>query len=251
LNSAAANSWVEGVAATDVNLVTPSRNFSIVQNFQKHFQVSGRQQAVVHAGLANMLSYQEMKAAKELKTDIELALHRGSAVSGDTNVAPQFNGFLNRLSTNFTATSGTTLTEQIFNDAVTKTYNFPVNVRECYVNMFLKRTINQYTTSVQRFIPAGERRSLDLIDVYESEVGVIAIMKSRYQLQSTTKTTAGNSFIAIDPDYFQLGWLRPIVTQQLGLDGDRIRKMMVGECTLIFRSEKAGVGGTGYVPYIN
>src|SRR5206468_7632348 len=100
LVGATVNSWAEGVAATDVNLTTPARNISIVQNFQKHFQVSGRQQAVVHAGLANMLSYQEMKKAKELKTDIELSLHRGSAVSGDTNVARQFVGFLNKLSTN-------------------------------------------------------------------------------------------------------------------------------------------------------
>ena len=198
-----------------------------------------------------MLTYQEIKKAKELKTDIELALHRGSAVSGDTNVAPQFTGFLNKLSTNFTASSGTTLTEQVLNDVVTLAYNFPVNLRELYCNMFLKRTINQYTTDVQRFLPAGDRRQLDLIDVYESEMGIMALIKSRYQLQSTSKTTSGNSWIAIDPDYFQVGWLRPIVTQQLGLDGDRIRKLMVGEATLIFRSEKAGVGGTGYVAYIN
>src|SRR5437867_8114232 len=50
LVGATVNSWAEGVAATDVNLTTPARNISIVQNFQKHFQVSGRQQAVVHAG---------------------------------------------------------------------------------------------------------------------------------------------------------------------------------------------------------
>lgn len=57
-----------------------------------------------------------MKHAKRWKTDVELALHRGSAVSGTNSVAPQFGGMLNRLSTNFTANSGTTLTERVYND---------------------------------------------------------------------------------------------------------------------------------------
>jgi hypothetical protein len=251
LTAAAANAWAEGVAATDVALTSPSRNYSIVQNFQKHFHVSGRQQAVVHAGLSSMVSYQEMKKAKELKTDLELALHRGSAVSGNTDTAPQLAGFLNKLSTNFTNAAGVTLSESVFNDLVTLAYQYPVNLRECYCNMLVKRTINQFSTSVQRFIPAEDRRQLDLIDVYESEMGKIAVIKSRYQFAGTAKTDASNSFLVIDPDYFNVGWLRPIVTQQLGLDGDRIRRMMVGEATLIVRSEKAGVGATNLIANIS
>jgi len=80
LDAAANNAFLEGVSATDPALGVPSRNYSIVQNMQKHFWVSGRQLAVRHAGLANMLSYQEMKQAKVMKLDIELAMHRGSAI---------------------------------------------------------------------------------------------------------------------------------------------------------------------------
>ena len=64
--------------------------------------------------MANVLTYQEQKAARSIKTDLELALHRGSAVSGTNSVAPQFNGMLNKLSTNFTSSSGTTLTELVY-----------------------------------------------------------------------------------------------------------------------------------------
>ena len=246
------NAWPEGGAATDVALTTPSRVASIVQNFQKHFHVSGRQIAVLHAGLANMVSYQEMKKAAELKNDFEHTLHRGSAVTGQTGAtAPQLAGMLNRLTTNFTASSGTTLTELVFNNIVTLTFANPVNLREVYCPMRLKRTINQYTTSVQRYLPAGDRRQLDLIDVYESEVGVMSIFKSRDQLESSANNTSGNSFIAIDPDYFSIGWLRAPKTMELGLDGDRVRKMMVAEMTLIARHEAGGAGGTGFVPFIN
>jgi len=84
----------------------------------------------------------------------------------------------------------------------------------------------------------------------ESEMGIQAIFKSRYQLQAASVGAQGNSFVAIDPDFFQIGWLRPVQSTVLGLDGDRLRKMIVGERTLIVRSEKAGVGGTGYVANI-
>jgi hypothetical protein len=251
LSAAADNAFTEGAAATDQALSVPTRNFSIVQNFQKHYHVSNRQLSVTHAGLANMLGYQAVKKMRELKRDIELALHRGSAVSGDTNVAPQFGGFLNRLSTNFTASSGTTLTEKVFNDIVTLTYANPVNLREVYANMRIKRTINGFTTNTTRFIPSEDRRQVNIVDVYESEIGTLALFKSRDQLQSASPTLQGNSWIAIDPDYFQVGWLRPVQEMELGLDGDRKRRMLVGECTLIVRSEKAGAGGTGFVGNIS
>lgn len=249
LTAAATNAFPEGAAATDPTLATPSRSAAIVQNFQKHWAVSGRAQSVNRAGMASMLAYQEMKAVREIKTDIELALHRGSAVTGTTTTASQMNGMLNLLSTYFTACSGLTLTEKVFNNLVCANYSTPVNLRECYLGIALKRTVNQFTTSVQRFIPAADRKSLDIIDVYESEMGVIALFKSRYQLAGNMSTT-WSSLIVIDPDYFQVGWLRPLQTLELGLDGDRTQRFIVGEATLIARSEKAGVGGSGYAQKI-
>lgn len=216
---------------------------------QKHFHVSNRQIAVRHAGMASMLSYQEMKRAKELKTDIELALTRGSAVSGDTNVAANFRGFLN-FTTQTSNHSGTTLTESYFNSIVELGYSWNCNLREVYVNTYLKRTMNSYTTNVTKYIPAGDRRMVNPIDVYESEFGTMALIKSRYQLQAATPGASDPlcSMAVIDPDYFQVGWLRQIQTHELGLDGDRRRMMMVGELTLIRRSERAAIIATDLRP---
>lgn len=250
LTAATTNAFTEGAAATDVNLGTPSRNNAIVQNFQKHFWVSGRNQAVNHAGFSSMLSYQEVKKTRELKTDVELALHRGSAVTGTTDSASQLAGMLNVASTYNTSSSGTTLTESVFNNLITLSYATPVNLREVYCNMLVKRTINGYTTNTQRFIPSGDRRQVDLVEVYESEVGVLGIFKSRYQLEAASSAVFGNSFLCIDPDFFQTGWLRPFNGHTLGKDGDRERRMIVGELTLIPRAEEAAVVGTDYVANI-
>lgn len=250
LSAASVNAYKEGVAATDPALTTPSRNASIVQNFQKHYHVSGRELAVEHAGLANMLTYQGVKAMKTLKTDIENALVCGTAVTGNTDTAPQFGGLIEKISTINTSSSGTTLTESVFNDLISLAYSYAVNLREVYCNMLVKRTINGFSTNINRQINAAERRQIDLVDVYDSEVGRLAIFKERYVPQAASKTAYGNDFIALDPDYFQVGWLRPIQEKALGLDGDRERRMLVGELTLVVRSSKGGVVGQDYVANI-
>jgi hypothetical protein len=247
LPAAAVNAFTEGAAATDQTLGSPSRNAAIVQCFQKHFWIAGRQDAVNHAGMASTTSYQRMKAAKNLKNDIELALHRGSAVSGTTSVAPQFNGLLNGSLSGMTASSGTTLTERVYNDIVTLAYSFSLNPRQVYCNMLVKRTISGFSTNVQRFIEAGAKKQLNVIDVYESEQGMQEIIKSRYQLQAASVTSQGNSWVAIDPDYFNVGILRPVRESPLGKDGDRDRYLMVGDLTLVIRARGAGFGATGHV----
>jgi hypothetical protein len=249
LDAAANNAFLEGVSATDPALGVPSRNYSIVQNMQKHFWVSGRQLAVRHAGLANMLSYQEMKQAKVMNLDIELAMHRGSAISGNTNVAPQFNGFLNLGGLNQTdCATAVTLTEKVFNNLMELSYSYNCRIREVYANTVIKRTMNGFTTNVTRFIATGERKQVNVLDAYEGDFGIQAIFKSRYQLQTANRLSG--SLLAIDPDYFQVGWLRPVVTEELGKDGDRRRMMMVGELTLIARSKQAYIAATYLVPNV-
>ena len=247
LPAAAVNAFIEGAPATDQTLTAPTRSATIAQNFQKHFWITGRQDAVNHAGMASQTSYQRMKAAKNLKNDVELALHRGSAVSGTNSVAPQFNGLLNAGLSGMTSSSGTTLTERVYNDIVTLAYAFSLNPRQVYCNMLVKRTISGFSTNVQRFIEAGAKKQLNVIDVYESEQGLQEIIKSRYQLQAASVTAQGNSWVAIDPDYFNVGILRPVREYPLGKDGDRDRYLLVGEMALVVRARGAGFGATGHV----
>lgn len=116
--------------------------------------------------------------------------------------------------------------------------------------MLAKRSINGFSTNTTRFISTTEKKALNIVDAYESEVGLMAVYKSRDQLQAASQTAQGNSFIAIDPDMFAVGVLRPFSEATLGKDGDRERRMIVGEYTLIARSEKGGVAATGLVANI-
>jgi len=250
LPAAAVNAFTEGAAGTDQTLTTPARSATILQNFQKHFWITGRQDAVNHAGMASQTSYQRVKAGKNWKNDVELALHRGSAVSGTNSVAPQFNGLLNAGLSGMTSSSGTTLTERVYNDIVTLAYAFSLNPRQVYANMLVKRTISGFSTNVQRFIEAEAKKQLNVIDVYESEQGMQEIIKSRYQLQAASVTSQGNSWVAIDPDFFNVAILRAPQEFKLGKDGDRERYMLVGELALLVRARGAGFGATGHVAFL-
>lgn len=252
LASAAVNAWVEGTGSTDVSLTTPSRSASIVQIFRKEYHVSGRQEAVSHAGMASMLSYQGIKAAKELKNDIELALIRGTAVSGTTTVAPSMAGAVAFLSAGscWTSSSGTTLTESVFNDILQLTYSYNSQPKEVYCNALVKRTLNGFTTNVSRQIQAEAKKQVNVVDVLDTEFGTVSIHKERYCLQAASKTAYGNTWFAVNPDAFKLGWLRPVSEKVLGVDGDRERRMLIGELTLICKSKNAGCGADGQVAYL-
>ena len=197
-----------------------------------------------------MLAYQRMKSAAEMKNDMNLTLVRGSAVSGTNSVPAQTNGILNLSGTYFTAQSGSTLTERRFNDAICLTFTNNVKLREFYGPMLLKRTLDGYTTTVQRFLPADGKRQVNLINVYESNVGVLTLFTERDHLEAANVTSAGNSWVAIDPDYFAKAWLRTPTPVAIAKEGDRSKEFVVADMGLICKSLKGFAGMTGAVAYI-
>jgi hypothetical protein len=252
LASRAHNAWLEGVDSTNPDLTTPSRKFTHVQNFMKFGEVSDIQRYVDHKGFNDAYMYQENKKVNELLNDIEHTLHRGSAATGATDTARQFPGLLNILTTNFTSSSGTTLTEEVFNNLLQLFYDNAVDVTPsvAFVNSWLKRTISLYSTNVTRFMPAMTPVQKLVIEEHQSDFGTVRIYLSRDQLKSASKVTSGNSIVFIDPSYFETGWLSPLTSEQLARQGSKTRFMIQANMTLIYRTEKAGGGGTDFVPYI-
>jgi len=252
LPSRAHNAYIEGVQATDQAQTTPSRTFTHVQQFARWGYVSDTQRSVEHKGFNDMYLYQEQKAVESTLNDIEHALHRGSAATGATSAARQFGGLLNVLSTNFTDSSGTTLTEEVFGDLIQLYVDNNVDIRPntAFVNALIKRTISLYSTKLRYNIPAMAKTQMLVVDKYESDFGNVDIYFSRDQLKSASKTTYGNSVVLLDPSYFEVGFLTPLRTETLARDGLRTRFQVSAEATMIYRTEKAGGGGTGFVPYI-
>jgi hypothetical protein len=252
LAARATNAQAEGAAATTPALTTPTRSTASVQIFAKWGQVSDVQRAVEHAGLEDMFLYQEQKAIREVLNDMEHAIHRGSMITGATNSSRQMAGFLNVLTTNLTDSSGTTLTEDIFNDIVQLFVDNGTEIRPAvgFFSSFLKRTVSQYSTRVTRNIEAAARQQLLVIERYTTDFGDMDLMFSRDQLSGGSRTASGHSFVIIDPKFFELGFLQTLQSETLARQGLRTQFQVSSMMTLVYRTEKGGGGGTGYVPYL-
>jgi uncharacterized protein DUF5309 len=214
--------------------------------------LSDEQRAVAHAGFRDALLYQEQKSIDATLNDLEHTLHRNTSVTGATNAARQFNGLLNIFTTNFTSSSGTTLTEDIFGDLMQLFQVNDADIRPTavFVNNWLKRTISQYSTRVTRYVDAAAKVQINTIEEHDSDFGTVRVYYSRDQLRSTTRTGQGNSIVILDPNFFEVGFLQPLTSELLERDGLRTRFQISAMATLIYRTERAGGGGQGYVAYL-
>lgn len=247
----AVNAWLEGADATDLSLGVPTRSYTHVQTFARWGKVADVQRAVEHKGFADAYLYQENKAVQATLNDVEHAIHRGTSATGATSAARQFNGLLNIFSTNFTSSSGTTFTEDVFGDLIQLFKdNTDVKPSMAFVNSFLKRTISQFSTKVTRNVSAAEKVQYAVIERHVSDFGDVSIYHSRDQLKAASKTTYGNSIVILDPSYFETGWLQPLMSETLARTGLHTQFQISAMMTLLYRTEKAGGGGTGYVSYI-
>lgn len=239
------------MAATDPALTTPSRSYNHVQTFAAFGYVSDRQRNVSHAGLDDMLTYQELKKFLWLRNCIEHALHRQSGASGTTDVAPQLIGMLNVSGTLLSDHSGVTLTESVFTDIMQRSYDYEVEPSQVYCGPFIKRTISQFNTKVTRNIDAAEKRQILRVDEVDTDFGAVDVMTSRDQLYPAAKTTdSANSFVILDPSLLQTGWLQRVRRERLSRDGLRDRFQISAELTLIYRTPYAINGATNCRPYI-
>jgi len=245
--AAATNAWLEGIAFTAQALTTPSRSSNTTQIFYDGGSVSDRQKVTGHAGVADPISYYEGKDLIEMKKDMELALVKGSAATGSSNVVSQLGGFMNIVSTNKTSTSSVTLTEIIFGNLLEMVWDdtdaMPTDV---YVGPKLKRTISGYSTDVTRNIAAEEKRQLLIVNQYDSDFGAVNIHLHR----DMTSSESACDLLCIDPNYFATGWLQPLKRETLTRDGKRDRYQISGEFTLLYGNEKAAMAAAHLNPYV-
>jgi hypothetical protein len=247
------NAAIEGADATNPSLGVPSRLFNAVQTFAHWGVVSDFQRAVEHAGTEDMELYQEGKYVKATLNDMEHAIHRGSYVTGNTSSARQMYGFLNVPSSYITELSGVTLTESIFNDLlqIPRDNSVDVQFSVCFANSWIKRTISGYNTKITRNIDAMERRQMLVVDRYTGDFGDVDVYPCRDQITAAGKTTdTANSFVLIDPQYLELGFLKSLVSEQLARGGLSTKFQISAMMTLVYRTAKAIGGASNCRPYI-
>lgn len=240
------NAITEGSTISYGNVTAPTRSSNVAQILAKTYSVSSTERAVKGAGVDDMFLYQKQKAMKELATDIERALQRGSLNSGtESATARRLAGALNYISTNVSGVaSGTKLTESFFNGILELCWIAGGDPDEVYVNSFLKRVISSYTVSTTKFIDAEDKRLTVAVNTYDSDFGVQKIIKSRDQFNAL----AGCSMMVIQNSMFGVAFLEPVtdippseVAQTLhGTNG-----VLRGELTLEVKAENSSAVVTG------
>lgn len=248
LTAAADNALIEGDDPAYAAVTAPTRENNITQIFTKDYNVSGTQQAVDHHGMRDPRTYQIQKKMKELATDMELAIMRGSRASGAASTARRMDGVIASITTNATAlASGTTLTETILNNLIGLSWaQTDEVVNELYMGQWLKRKISSFfTTSSPKYTDASDRRIVNAVDFYESDFGVHKLFKHRYVQVSADST---GRIVGIQSNHWAVSYLqgRRPSSMPLAKTGDADKGMMVTELTLEDRAEKSSFVATGF-----
>lgn len=241
--SSGINASVEGADAAFSDLSGPSRDSNYVQEIDKTFKVSWKSRKVDTAGMNDTYAYHEAKAMKQWKLDAEFSLIYGSGIEGNSGVAAVMKGLFKAITTNYVSyASGTSLTEERFNDIMELAYdNVEDSDFDAYVPIGLKRAISGFTSTVERSMDADEARLIRKVDIYEGDVfNTVRIYKHR-DLNSSNGTA--DSMILLQPKYFKKSFLdtaRPN-SYELAKTGANTKGMIWGGMTLEFSNEKAGI----------
>lgn len=239
-----------GVAPAD-NSNDPIRPQNLTQIFAKTATVSGSENADALKRVGGKrMSRELVKKMKALKNDIEFALVRGSIASGAASNtaanARRLKGVKNWITSVTSNYNSATLTESILNDSFQQVWLNGSAVNAVYVPMTGKRRISGFTgpTGMQRTIDLNDRRLVNAIDVYSSDVAkLVKLFPHRHvtAVGGDYQTTASVSFdvLALNEDFWGTAWYRRPFTQDLAVTGDFNSKEIITELTLEARQQAA------------
>jgi hypothetical protein len=219
--------------------------YNYTQIFKQGYKVSDTERAVNTAAFNDRYVYEQTKALKMIKNDMEYALMRGTLASGQTNVARRLRGVKASLSL-ITAQSGISLTETILNDYFQLVWeNTGTEVNAVYGGMYMKRKISGFTAGSTKNINSADKRLINSVDVYEADAAkMVKLFAHRYV------TVAGDNnydVVAINEDLFKTAYLRKPFAQDIGKTGDFTGGQMVAELTLENLHYNAGVWAAAHL----
>ena len=248
----AANAVIEGEDATKdaVNATTRLGNYTQISD--KVPSVTRTQRSVNSAGRGDELDYQIMKAAKELKNDMESAMLANKAkVAGSESTARELAGIEAWLSTNAdlgaTGVAGTgdgttarvSGTDRALDEAQLKAvlasiYNAGGDPDLILTNSVHKQQMSAFVgggTSgpAQRVVDGSSTIVNTAFDVYVSDFGSLKVMPSRH--------CVAESMLILQTDMFAMATLDEFLEVPLAKNGDSDQVQLLSEYTLEVRNE--------------
>jgi hypothetical protein len=180
---------------------------------------------------------------KEWGNDAEFALMRSTVISTSGSAVRSMTSLKAAITTNVTGLSAVSLSENNLNDYLGTCWDAGGVVDEVYVGKTLKRRISGFTAGNTKYIQAEDKRQVNVVDVYESDFGVIKLFKHRYITQAAD---AGLDIVGIQSDKFRVATLRAPQHQSIAKTGDATKGMVVGELTLEFLAENSSFKATNH-----
>lgn len=237
---------VEGADATYGDLTQPTRQNNITQIITFPIRVSRTQRRMNVAAMGDPYAYQRAKALRELKLRMEYSLLNAVKASGASGVARQMDGIDTFITTNVTArNSGTSFSETELNDIVADVWAVvnPDKVFDMVLCTFkIKQAIAGFSGNSTRYIPAGDRRLVNDIMIYDSAGGTHRIFAHKDVRDSAGSTTV----YGIREDMWRTAYLDTPMFEELAKTGDSDKAQWVTELTLESLEESASAKRTGY-----
>lgn len=233
LAAAKANAQVEGADITAAAATSRTRKSNHTQIIMNSFSVTGTQQAVKTAGVADEYAYAQFKAQKACALDLEYALTNNvTDAAGTKTTAATMAGVPGCITTNVLANGGTArkIDGTLIANALQEAWAAGGEPKKLIVSGTNKRVISAMVTSNTKNVDAKKKELVESIDVFESDFGRIEIVASRFMPDT--------SVYLLDPQYLKLATLRPFKAQDLPKTGDSKAGYVLGELTLECRGEK-------------
>lgn len=248
LASAASNAQAEGDDMT-AKAVTPNvRLNNRTQISTKGVVVSGTQQKMNHAGVADEMSYQIMLSGHELRRDMELGITQNDVIGTAPRQSRGLRGWItDNVSTGagyvapsaYTG-SGTTattdgtqraFTETLLKNVLQSVFTAGGKPDTVVVGPAQKQTFSTFTGNATRFDKSEDKKLYAGIDVYVSDFGELSVVPNRFQ-------RSRDAFI-LESDKLAIAYLRPMAEKEVAATGDSEKRMLIVEYTLECRAPKA------------
>lgn len=261
LRAPQANAQTEGDDYVFDALTQPTRVGNYTQIVSQGWVFSGTQQAVENAGNVVKVAEKKIKAAIEVRKDVELAIVTNTAsVAGATRL---MGGLPSWLTTNVSRNSGSnggfssgtgltvaetpgtlrTFTKALLDTVMGSCYSSGANVDTVVVSPYVKSVFVTFMSdaNVASFRYAADTKGKNTIvgtaDFYEGPFGTVQVKSNRVMAQSAN--VARRAYL-VDSNYIAIETLRPIQEDpDLAKTGDNKKGVIIGELSLKVKNEAA------------
>jgi hypothetical protein len=232
LRAAAANKHTED-AAYSVAITQPRVKLSNnVQIFMAGYFVTESQESTDKYAVESEIARQMTKAMKEIVQDAEKAIvEQTSTNAGDGVTPPELGGVGYFNTVNVVNAAAGALTEDMLNDAIQLAWEAGGNVDTVYCSGKNKRVISGWTAGATKNMSAGEKKVINVVNIYEADFGVVKIKPHRGY--SNTRVDI------LESQYWAICPFKPFKINDLPKTGLRIEKNITGMFTVECRTKNA------------